>query len=48
MTRLGTAENAARENNLDPKDWTNKNISTIKTVEKIADYQLIGPYFDLF
>ena len=24
------AENAARENNLDPKDWTNKNIKTIK------------------
>ena len=21
------AENAAKENNLDPKDWTNKNIS---------------------
>ena len=24
------AENAARENNLEPKDWTNKNINTMK------------------
>ena len=24
------AENAARDNNSDPKDWTNKNISTMK------------------
>jgi len=25
------AENAAKQNNLDPKDWTNQNISTMKT-----------------
>ena len=25
------AENAAKQNNLDPKDWTNQNISVMKT-----------------
>ena len=36
------AENAARDNNLDPKDWTNSNISTMKNQLKDLDYQLIG------
>ena len=36
------AENAARDNNLDPKDWTNSNISTMKNQLKRLVYQLIG------
>ena len=36
------AENAARENNLDPKDWTNRNISTMKQQLKNLVFQLIG------
>ncbi len=35
------AENAARENNLDPKDWTNKNIATMK-----AQLQRLGLSID--
>ena len=36
------AENAARQNNLHPKDWTEKNISVMKEQLKNLDYQLIG------
>ena len=30
------AENAARDNKLDPKDWTNKNIKTMKNQQKLG------------
>ena len=36
------AENAAKQNNLDPKIWTEKNISIMKTQLKNLVYQLIG------
>ena len=36
------AENAAKENNLDPKDWTIKNIETMKNQLKNWGYLLIG------
>ena len=36
------AENAARENNLNPKDWTKKNIATMKSQLQQLVYQLIG------
>ena len=39
------AENAARENNLDPKDWTNKNIHPSKVVdleEKIKEVEMFN------
>ena len=36
------AENAARENNLHPKDWTEKNISIMKNQLKNWVYLLIG------
>ena len=36
------AENAARENDLHPKEWTEKNISVMKTQLKVLDFQLIG------
>ena len=36
------AENAARENNQDPKVWTEKNIKTMKKQLNKLDYQLIG------
>ena len=36
------AENAARENNLNPKEWTNKNISAMKKQLKNLVFQLIG------
>ena len=34
------AENAARENNLHPKDWTKKNIETMKTQLKLLGLSL--------
>ena len=36
------AENAARQNNLDPKTWTEKNISNMKSQLKKLVFQLIG------
>ena len=36
------AENAAKENNLHPKVWTEKNISVMKNQLKSLDFQLIG------
>ena len=36
------AENAARQNNLDPKSWTETNIATMKNQLKKLDYLLIG------
>ena len=36
------AENAARQNNLDPKTWTEKNILTMKSQLKKLVFQLIG------
>ena len=32
------AENAAKENNLNPKDWTNSNINTEKSIKKIRTF----------
>ena len=36
------AENAAKENNLHPKKWTEKNISEMKRQLKLMGYLLIG------
>ena len=36
------AENAARQNNLDPKTWTEKNISNMKSQLKSLGFLLIG------
>ena len=37
------AENAAKQNNLDPKEWTEKNISIMKSqLKKLGLSQLIG------
>ena len=36
------AENAARQNNLDPKTWTESNISNMKNQLKNLGFQLIG------
>ena len=37
------AENAARENNLDPKNWTENNIATMKSQLKKLGLSMIGP-----
>ena len=34
------AENAAKQNNLDPKEWTKKNISTMKKQLKKLGYSI--------
>ena len=36
------AENAARDNNLDPKDWTNSNINTMKNQLKARSFHRLG------
>ena len=36
------AENAAKQNNLNPKDWTEENINTMKNQLKKLDFLLIG------
>ena len=36
------AENAARQNDLDPKTWTEKNIAIMKSQLKNWDFRLIG------
>ena len=36
------AENAARQNNLDPKTWTEKNINNEITIKKIRTFDRLG------